>query len=196
MSPRIFQFLPGPRLRYFVNGQIQHSTAYIYRYTRDQMDALCRLEPHEPRHKKYCNCFGKHSSTIYYRVYGVSTCTTRRNSTVRSTYIFTEFFVRNCSAAERSSLSTHKQWDYSADPQSLAFCVTKDLPNSPRSSPMICYRDANSILLSTPLYRSRVYAQNPRFKIDHQQNVKVYDISSCGKQLLIDGCICAARVKA
>ena len=58
-------------------------------------------------------------------------------------------------------------------------CVTKDLPISPRFSPTIFYRDANSVLLSTPLYSSssRLYAQNPVFEIAHQESVKVYDIN-------------------
>ena len=36
------------------------------------------------------------------------------------------------------------------------------------------YRDANSILLSKPLYRNRLYAQNPVFEIAHQESVKMY----------------------
>ena len=59
------------------------------------------------------------------------------------------------------------------DPQCVASCVTKDLPISPRFPPTIFYRDVNSILLSTPLYPSRLYAQNPVFEIVHQESVKV-----------------------
>ena len=52
----------------------------------------------------------------------------------------------------------------------------------------IFYRDANSVHLRTPLYRSsRFYAQNPVFEIAHQESVKVYDTSSYEKQLMIDG---------
>ena len=55
----------------------------------------------------------------------------------------------------------------------IASCVTDDLSISPRFSPTIFNRDANSILLSTPLYRSRLYAQNPVFEIaHHQESVK------------------------
>ena len=62
------------------------------------------------------------------------------------------------------------------NPLCAAFCVTKDLHISPRFSPTIFHRDANSVLLSTPLYRKRLHAQkNPiMFKIAHQESVKVY----------------------
>ena len=80
------------------------------------------------------------------------------------------------------------------NPISAAFCVTKDLPISSRFSPTIFFRGANSILLSTPLYSSRFYALNPVFEIAYQESVKVFVTSSCEKELMIVGCICAARV--
>ena len=55
--------------------------------------------------------------------------------------------------------------------------VTKNLHISPRFSPTIFYREANSVILSTPLYSSinRLYAQNPVFAIIHDdESVKVY----------------------
>ena len=67
------------------------------------------------------------------------------------------------------------------NPLCAASCVTKDLPISPRFSPTIFYRDANSVLLSTPLCTvssSRLYAQNPESEIAHQESVKVYIIKS------------------
>ena len=81
-------------------------------------------------------------------------------------------------------------------------CPTKGLPVSPRFSPIllipsfIFYGDTNSAFLSTPLYSSRLYAQNPVFEIARQESVKVYDTYSCEKQSMIDGCNCAARVTA
>ena len=44
-----------------------------------------------------------------------------------------------------------------------ASCFTKDLPISPGFSPTTFDCHANSVLLSTPLYSSRLYAQNPVF---------------------------------
>ena len=84
--------------------------------------------------------------------------------------------VVSCSPAEREGLFTHtctaemfkRTLFYCA-----ASCVTKDLPVSPRISPTIFYRDANSVLLHAPLYCSRLYAQNPVFEIVHPESVKV-----------------------
>ena len=47
---------------------------------------------------------------------------------------------------------------------------------SPRFSPTIFYRDANSVPTSTPFYSSinRLYAQNPGFEIVREESVKVY----------------------
>ena len=59
------------------------------------------------------------------------------------------------------------------DPLCAASCVTNDIPVSPRFSPAIFYRDLNSVLLSTLLYSSTLYAQNSMFKITHQENLKV-----------------------
>ena len=72
-------------------------------------------------------------------------------------------------------LHIHVQRECSAEAsiRSAASRVTKDLPISPLFSPTIFYRDANSILFNTPLYRSRLYAQNPVFEIAHQESVKV-----------------------
>ena len=78
----------------------------------------------------------------------------------------------NCSA-EREGLSYNG--NVQQNPLSAASCVTKDLPISPRFLPTIFYCDANSVLLSTPLYSSRLYAQNPVFEIAHQESVQVYD---------------------
>ena len=62
---------------------------------------------------------------------------------------------------------------------------------------MIFYCDANSVLLSTPLYSSRLYAESPVFEIGNQEGVKVCDTCSCEKQFMIDdGCILAALVTA
>ena len=44
------------------------------------------------------------------------------------------------------------------NPQCVASYVTKDISIFPRFSPTTVDRDASSILLSTPLYRSRLYA--------------------------------------
>ena len=54
--------------------------------------------------------------------------------------------------------------------------VTTNLNISPRFSPTICYRDANSVLTSTPFYSSinRLYAQNPVFEIVCEEGVKVF----------------------
>ena len=54
--------------------------------------------------------------------------------------------------------------------------VTTNLNTSPRFSPTIFYRDANSVPTSTPFYSSinRLYAQNPGFEIVREQSVKVY----------------------
>ena len=60
------------------------------------------------------------------------------------------------------------------NPLCAASCDTKDLPISPWFSPTIFYRDANPILFSTPLYRSRLYAQNSVFEIAQQEGVKIY----------------------
>ena len=56
--------------------------------------------------------------------------------------------------------------------------VIKDIYISPRFSPTIFYHDANSVLLT--YYHTfvqqynRLYAQNPVFKIVHDESVKVY----------------------
>ena len=54
--------------------------------------------------------------------------------------------------------------------------VTTNLNSSPRFSPTIFYRDANSVPTSTPFYSSinRLYAQNPGFGTVRQESVKVY----------------------
>ena len=58
--------------------------------------------------------------------------------------------------------------------------VTTNLNTSPRFSPTIFYRDANSVPTSTPFYSSsccsinRLYAQNPGFEIVREESVKVY----------------------
>ena len=57
-------------------------------------------------------------------------------------------------SAEREGLSTHVQRKCSAEPFKAASCVSNDIPISPRYSPIIFYRDADSVLLSTPLYSS------------------------------------------
>ena len=115
------------------------------------------------------------------------------------------FFVRRIAvelfiiSAEREDLSTQHATLYNGNVQqntlSAASCVTKDLSISPRFSPKIFFRDANSVLLSTPLYTSsRLYALNSLFEIAHQESVKVFVTSTCEKQFMIDGCIYAARV--
>ena len=102
----------------------------------------------------------------------------------------------NCSSAERECLSKRTyNGNVQKNPLSAASCITKGLPIAPRFSPTIFYRDAISALLSTPLNSSRLYAQNPVFGIAHQERVRVHDTSSC-ENSLIDGCICAARVRA
>ena len=54
--------------------------------------------------------------------------------------------------------------------------VTTNLNTSPRFSPTILYRDANSVHTSTPFYGiiNRLYAQNPGFDIVREESVKVY----------------------
>ena len=55
--------------------------------------------------------------------------------------------------------------------------VTTNLNTSPRFSPNIFYRDANSVpSTSTPFYSSinRLYAQNPVFEIVHGESMIVY----------------------
>ena len=56
--------------------------------------------------------------------------------------------------------------------------VTKNLHISPRFSPTMFYRDANSVSYynSTLLYCSiiRLYPQNPVFEIVHDESVKIY----------------------
>ena len=54
--------------------------------------------------------------------------------------------------------------------------VTTNLSTSPRFSPTIFYRDANSVPTSTPFYSSinRLYAQNTGFEIVREESVKVY----------------------
>ena len=54
--------------------------------------------------------------------------------------------------------------------------VTTNLNTSPRFSPTIFYRDANSVHTSTTFYSSinRLYAQNPGFEIVREESVKVY----------------------
>ena len=55
--------------------------------------------------------------------------------------------------------------------------VTTNFNTSPRFSPMIFYRDANSVPTSTPFYSSvnKLYAQNPGFEIVRKESrVKVY----------------------
>ena len=56
--------------------------------------------------------------------------------------------------------------------QEKAF-VTKNLSISPRFSPTIFYRDANSLLLRAHVVCTAV-TRNPVFEIIHQQSVKVY----------------------
>ena len=54
--------------------------------------------------------------------------------------------------------------------------VTTNLNTSPRFSPTIFYRDANSVPASTPFCSSinRLYAQDPGFEIVREERVKVY----------------------
>ena len=56
--------------------------------------------------------------------------------------------------------------------------VTKNLNVSPRFSPTIFYRDANSVILLAHLCAAvsvnRLYAQNPVFEIVHDESVNVY----------------------
>ena len=54
--------------------------------------------------------------------------------------------------------------------------VTMNLNTSPRFSPTILYRDANSVPTSTPFDSSinRLYAQSPGFEIVRKESVKVY----------------------
>ena len=54
-------------------------------------------------------------------------------------------------------------WLVQQNPLCVASCVRKDLPVSPRFSRTIFYRNANSVLLSTPFYSRRFYDQNPVF---------------------------------
>ena len=54
-------------------------------------------------------------------------------------------------------------WLVQQNPLCVASCVTKDLPVSPRFSLTTFYRNANSVLLSTPFYSRRFYDQNPVF---------------------------------
>ena len=85
----------------------------------------------------------------------------------------------NCSSAEREGLSTHHTCPtrlFSIITLYAQHPVTENLHISPRFSPTIFYRGANSVLLlynSIPLYSSRLYAQNPAFEIVHDESVKV-----------------------
>ena len=51
--------------------------------------------------------------------------------------------VRNCSREREGLYNGNAQ----QNPLCAAFCVTKDIPISPRLSPTIFYREANSVLL-------------------------------------------------
>ena len=55
--------------------------------------------------------------------------------------------MRNCSSAEREGLSTHVQWECSAEPLYAQHLVTKNLHISPRFLPTIFDPDANSVFL-------------------------------------------------
>ena len=67
-------------------------------------------------------------------------------------------------------------------------------PSLPGSRYDFLLRCKFSTLTSTPLYSSRLHAQNPVvIEIVHQESVKVYSTHTCEKQHRID---CAARVTA
>ena len=55
--------------------------------------------------------------------------------------------LRNCSSAEREGLSPHVPRECSAEPFMRSVLSLKNLHISPRCSPTIFYRDANSVLL-------------------------------------------------
>ena len=102
----------------------------------------------------------------------VSTCTARIHSSSSTFYAQNPAF----DIVQQQSVKVYLHMyngNVQQNPQCVAFCVTKNLPISPRFSPTIFYRDANSVLLSTSSYRSRLYAQNPVFEIAHQESVKV-----------------------
>ena len=63
------------------------------------------------------------------------------------------------------------------NPSCAGSILSTNLNTSPRFSPTIFYRDANSVPTSTPCYSSsinRLYAQNPGFEIVREESVKVY----------------------
>ena len=83
----------------------------------------------------------------------------------------------------RRSIYTHVQRECSAKSFMRSILCHK---GSSRLSQVLAYttifyRDANSVLLSTPLYSSRFYAQNPVFEIAHRESVKVSHTSNCEK---------------
>ena len=68
--------------------------------------------------------------------------------------------------------------------------VTTNLNTSPRFSPTIFYRDANSVPASIPFYSSinRLYAQNPGFEIVREESVKVY-LHMQQNPLCVESCV-------
>ena len=143
VSLRIFRSLPGSRQRFFIAGQIQHPTVHSFLYTPAQIDAPCRLEAHHVRNIKLKKCVIvlRNSTGPLSRMYSSST-----------------FYTQNPALEtvdqqeERECLSTHtctKGMFSRTNPLCAASCVTKNI--SPRFSPTIFYRDANSVLLRAHL---------------------------------------------
>ena len=83
----------------------------------------------------------------------------------------------NCSSAERE-VYLHMTCTTGMFSRTLhaQHPVTTNLFTSPRFSPTIFYRDANSVPTSTPFYSSisKLYAQNLGFEIVREESVKVY----------------------
>ena len=82
----------------------------------------------------------------------------------------------NCSSAEREVYLHMCRGNVQQNPSCEASCHNESFNTSPRFSPTIVHRDANSVPTGTPFYSSinRLYAQNLGFEIVREESVKVY----------------------
>ena len=78
--------------------------------------------------------------------------------------------VRNCSREREGLYNGNVQ----QNPLCGASCATKDIPISLWLSPKIVLQSKSNTPTRTPLYSSRLYAQNPVFAVIHDESVKVY----------------------
>ena len=130
-------------------GKFSTLQQWTVSYTLQIDRAPCRLEPHGPRNKKSLFILYSTAYLQYYR---------QPEHEVYYENAQKEPHVRNCSAAEGEGLYENVQ----QNPQCAVSCFTilRIFPSSHGSRLItiitintIFYRDANSILLSTPLYR-------------------------------------------